>query len=138
MMWTCPKCGRSFQSTNQSHYCTKVSTIDEYIAQAPQDQQAVLQKLRETIQRAAPDATEKISWQMPTFWQKENLIQFAAHKNHLGLYPGVSAVDAFSEQLTQAGYNFSKGSVQLPWSKPIPYDLVAEITQFRLLQILGQ
>ena len=75
---------------------------------------------------------EKISWDMPTFWQGENLIHFAAFKNHLGLYPGEDGVKAFSERLTAEGYKFSKGAIQIPWNKPIPYGLIADLTRYRV------
>jgi len=85
----CPKCGREFKNTNQNHSCgSNPSGIGEYIAAQSEDVQPVLIKVRETIKATAPDATEKISWQMPTFWQGENLIYFCAHKKHLGIHPG--------------------------------------------------
>lgn len=109
------------------------STIDEYIALFPNDIQIILENIRRTIREAAPDATEKISWQMPTFWQEENLVHFAAAKNHIGIYPGASGVAAFSDKLS--GLKSSKGAIQLPLSKPIPYDLIEEITLFRVKEV---
>nr|WP_236860355.1 DUF1801 domain-containing protein [Candidatus Formimonas warabiya] len=106
------------------------TTIDEYIALFPADVRDILQQVRTTIRNAAPEAKEKISWQMPTFWQNENLVHFAAAKNHIGLYPGASGVRAFADRLT--GYKTSKGAIQFPLSEPIPYDLIAEITRFRV------
>ena len=88
-MWQCPKCGREFKKTNQDHYCgEKPADVDEYIAAQPDEIRPILEKVRETIRVAAPNAVEKISWGMPTFWQRENLIHFAAFKKHLGIYPG--------------------------------------------------
>ena len=110
------------------------ATIDEYIRQAPKERREILQNVRETIRASAPDCTEKISWDMPTFWQGENLIHFAVFKNHLGLYPGGDGVSAFAERLAAGGYKFNKGTIQFPWSKPIPYELIAEITRYRVLQ----
>ena len=134
-MWICPDCGRAFKNTNQSHYCACApASIDGYIAQAPEEHREILRRVKETIRSAAPECTEKISWDMPTFWQGENLIHFAAFKNHLGLYPGEDGVNAFSERLTAEGYTFTKGAIQIPWNRPMPYNLIAEITQYRVLQ----
>ena len=109
------------------------STIDEYINLFPADIRDILQRVRETIRGAAPNAVEKISWQMPTFWQKENLIHFAAAKNHIGIYPGAGGVAAFEKRLKD--FKTSKGAIQLPLAKPIPYDLIADITRFRVNEV---
>lgn len=106
------------------------SSIDEYIAAQPEDVRPMLQSIRETIHAAAPEATEKISWQMPTFWQGENLIHFAAFKKHIGLYPGGKATTEFAERL--AGYKTSKGAIQLPLGKPINYELITDIVRWRV------
>ena len=105
------------------------STIDEYIAQYPADMQKILTKIRKTIRKAAPKAAEKISWGMPTFYQGENLVHFALMKNHIGFYPGAEGVASFADELD--GYKTSKGAIQFPLSKPVPYDLIARITAFR-------
>lgn len=131
-MWTCPKCGREFKNTEQDHFCVKPNSIDEYIAAQLEELQPLLQSIRETIRAAAPDAIEKISWQMPTFWQGENLIHFAAFKKHIGLYPGGEATTHFAERL--AGYKTSKGAIQLPLGKPIDYELIADIVRWRVKQ----
>ena len=110
-------------------------TIDEYIAQFPEERQAVLKKVRQVIREYAPEAMEKISYQMPCFWQGTNLIFFAAMKGHLGIYPTNSGITHFAEKLI--GYKTSRGAIQLPWSHPIPYDLIAEITRFRVAEITG-
>ena len=128
-MWQCPKCKREFKNTNQSHYCGKINTIDDYIADHPEEIRPILQKLRDVVKAAAPEAIEKISWQMPTFWQKENLVQFAAHQEHIGFYPGSEAVETFSERLSE--YKSSKGAIQLPLNKPLDYELIADITRWR-------
>jgi uncharacterized protein YdhG (YjbR/CyaY superfamily) len=134
-MWICPKCGRDFKHTNQSHYCSsKPADIDEYIAQAPEEHREILQRVRQTIREAAPGCVEKISWDMPTFFQGENLIHFAAFKNHLGLYPGEDGVSAFARRLQDEGCKFNKGTIQLPWNKPMPYELIADITRYRAAQ----
>lgn len=125
-MWECPKCGRSFKRTNQDHYCgPMLQTIEEYIAQQPENAQPYLRQINDTIKNALPDAVQKISWSMPTYWKKRNLIQFAAFKKHIGLYPGPEAVETFVNQLTE--YKTSKGAIQFPYEKPLPLELIAEI-----------
>ncbi|MDR1532045.1 MAG: DUF1801 domain-containing protein [Clostridiales bacterium] len=130
-MWKCEKCGRQFKNINQDHYCgDATAAIDEYIAAQPEDVRPLLNKVRETIRGAAPDAAEKISWRMPTYWQGENLIHFAAFKKHLGIYPGDLTLTPFEDKL--ADYRHSKGAIQFPYDKPIPYGLIAEITAYRV------
>ncbi|MDR1410366.1 MAG: DUF1801 domain-containing protein [Oscillospiraceae bacterium] len=108
---------------------TDYNTIDEYIARFPDDIQSILRKIRQTVRENAPDAAEKISYGMPTFWRGENLVHFSAMKNHIGFYPTPDGVTAFTDRLI--GYKTSKGTIQFPLNKPIPYDLIAEITRFR-------
>ncbi len=125
-MRECPKCGRKFKNINQSHYCGAApQSIEEYIAQQPEDARSYLRQINDTIKSALPEAVPKISWSMPTYWKKQNLIQFAASKKHIGLYPGPAAVEAFTDQLQ--GYKTSKGTIQLPYDKPLPLDLIREI-----------
>jgi uncharacterized protein YdhG (YjbR/CyaY superfamily) len=131
-MWKCPKCGREFKNTNQEHTCKKVSTIDEYIDDRPAEIQSLLQSVRETIHAAAPDAVEKISWQMPTFWQGENIVHFAAFKKHIGLFPGGEAVGVFADRLED--YKTSKGTIQFPFGKPIDHKLISDIVRWRVEQ----
>jgi uncharacterized protein YdhG (YjbR/CyaY superfamily) len=132
-MWQCPICGRDFVKNNQSHYCKTVSAIDEYIEAQPKEIRAILTKLRKTIRAAAPQATEKITWRMPTFWQKENLIHFAAFKRHIGIYPGSEALSVFAERLAE--YKTSKGAIQFPLDKPVDCALIADITRWRVNQV---
>lgn len=106
------------------------SSIDEYISQFPPDIQEILQRLREVIKEAAPEAQEKISYQMPTFALHGNLVHFAAHKKHIGFYPAPSGIEAFKDQLSE--YKGAKGSVQFPIEKPLPYELVKDIVKFRV------
>jgi uncharacterized protein YdhG (YjbR/CyaY superfamily) len=108
------------------------TTIDEYIAQSPPELIERLQILRKTIRAAAPDAVEKISWSMPTFYQNGNLVHFAAFKKHIGFFPGADGIEAFKDRMR--AYSVSKGGVQLPNDKPLPLDLVAEIVRYRLGQ----
>ena len=129
-MWICQKCGREFKNTDQTHYCAKVETIDQYISGQADEIQPILLKIREVIRNAAPDAAEKMSWQMPTFWQKENLIHFAAFKKHISIFPGGEATSVFAEKLTD--YKVAKGTIQFQIGQPVPYDLIAEITRWRV------
>jgi len=129
-MWQCQKCGREFKKIDQDHYCGESNTIDEYITGQPIEVQPLLQKIRETIRAVAPDATEKISWQLPTFWQGENLIHFAAFKKHISIFPGDLTISPFEERLE--GYKKARGTVQFPLSKPIDYELIADIARWRV------
>lgn len=107
-----------------------ITTIDEYIAQHSPEIQDILQLLRKVIRETAPDAVEKISYGMPTFYLNGNLVHFAAYKTHIGFYPAPSGIEAFKEKLP--AYKYSKGAVQFPISKPLPFDLVREIVAFRV------
>lgn len=110
-------------------------TIDEYIATFPKNVQTILEELRQAIRESAPKAEEAISYQMPTFKLKGNLVHFAAYKNHIGFYPTPSAIEAFKGEL--ADYEASKGAVRFPVDKPIPFDLVKRIVRFRVKENLG-
>jgi len=110
------------------------STIDEYIASFPEDIQKILHGLRRTIREAAPDAVERIAYQMPTFWQNGNLVHFAAFKNHIGFYPNPSGIEGFKQKL--AGYPQSKGAIRFPIDQPLPLELVGEIVRFRVTENL--
>lgn len=108
----------------------KFETMDEYIKTFPKGVRSILEKMRQTIQKAAPEAVEAISYQMPTFkLNGKNLVHFAAFKNHIGFYPIPSGIEAFKKEL--APFKQGKGSVQFPIDKPIPYDLVKKIVIFR-------
>lgn len=141
-MWTCPKCGREFRNTNQDHYCGKVDSIDAYIADQPPEVRPILQQIREIIKKAAPEATEKISWQMPTFWQGENLIHFAAFKKHVGIYPGNLTLSPFLERLAE--YHTTKGAIQIPFDKiadglrVTDIELITDIVRWRVNQTAAQ
>ena len=110
-------------------------TIDEYIEQYPEDIQKILQKIRSVIKEEAPEATEKISYQMPTFFLEGNLVHFAAYKNHIGFYPVPSGIEKFKEELSQ--FKGAKGSVQFPIDKPMPLDLIRRIVLFRVEENLA-
>jgi len=125
MTWKCPKCGREFSRQNQDHYCVKPQNIDEYIAVQDEKIQPRLREIRAVLQSALPEAEERISWSMPTYWKGRNIIHFAASKKHLGLYPGDEAVTAFSNELTD--FDVSKGTIRLPYDRPLPEELVKKI-----------
>ena len=112
-------------------------TIDEYIEAFPTNVQNILEKMRKTIRKAAPEAIEVISYQMPTFkLNGKNLVHFAAFKNHIGFYPIPTGIKAFKEELSQ--YKQGKGSVQFPIDKPIPYDLVEKVVKYRVKENLAR
>ena len=130
-MWKCPKCGRTFKNENQSHYCGKApETVEEYILAQDEGIRDQLRQVRTVLVSRLPDAKEKISWSMPTYWKDHNIIHFAAQKKHIGLYPGPEAVAFFSEKLDQAGLKYSKGSIQIPYSDELHLELIAEIADW--------
>ena len=102
--------------------------IDEYIANFPPDVQKNLQKIRSVIQKAAPKATEKISYGIPTFTYHGNLVHFAAYDGHYALYPGAAPISDLQDELK--GYETSKGTIRFPIDKPIPFDLIEKITLY--------
>jgi uncharacterized protein YdhG (YjbR/CyaY superfamily) len=105
-------------------------TIDEYIATFPKETQSLLKQIRATIKAAAPEAEEKISYQMPTFFLKGNLVHFAAFKNHIGFYPVPTGIEKFKKDLSI--YKTTKGAVQFPLDKPLPLELITKIVKFRV------
>lgn len=109
---------------------TRVDSIDEYIAAFPAEVQTMLKALRATIKAAAPDAQEKISYQMPTFALHGNLVHFAAYKKHIGFYPTPSGIQAFKDELVD--YASSKGAVQFPLDAPLPLELIGRIVRYRV------
>ena len=107
------------------------NTIDVFIANFPEDVQKILQKVRTTIQNVAPDATETISYGIPTFSYKgKNLVHFSGYNKHIGFYPGSEAIEVFKKELSV--FKGAKGSVQFPLNKPIPYALIEKITIYRV------
>jgi len=107
-------------------------TIDEYILTFPPELQEILKTVRKIIKESAPDAEEKISYQMPTFVLYGNLVHFAACKNHIGFYPTPSGIEAFKQELTE--YKTSKGSIHFPIKKRLPYELISNIVKFRVAE----
>jgi uncharacterized protein YdhG (YjbR/CyaY superfamily) len=112
------------------------ATVDEYITSFPEATQAKLRELRTTIRAAAPEAEEKISYQMPTFFLKGNLVYYAAWKKHIGFYAIPSANEAFKDELS--AYTVSKGAVQFPLDQPLPVDLITRMTRFRVAENLAR
>lgn len=110
------------------------NSIDEYIATFPEEIQKILEELRATIKSAAPDAEEKISYQMPTFALKGNLVHFAAYKNHIGFYPAPRGIEEFKQELSI--YEGAKGTVRFPIDKPLPLELISRIVKFRVAENL--
>lgn len=113
---------------------TGYNSIDEYIASCPAEIQPALQELRRVIRAAAPEAVERIAYQMPTFALKGNLVHFAVHTNHIGFYPTPSGVEAFKEELSR--YKSSKGAVQFPIDSPLPLELIRRIVEYRVAENL--
>jgi uncharacterized protein YdhG (YjbR/CyaY superfamily) len=104
-------------------------TIDEYIKTFPNDIRKILETVRQTIKKAAPEAEEAISYQMPTFKLNGNLVHFAAFKNHIGFYPTPSGTKTFKKEISN--YRSGKGSIQFPIDKPMPLTLIKKIVEYR-------
>lgn len=108
------------------------SNIQEYINQFPETTQEKLQEIYLIIKQTAPEASEKISYGMPTFYLQGNLVHFAAYKNHIGFYPAPSGLENFKEEISK--YKHSKGAVQFPLDKPLPKKLIERIVKYRVQQ----
>ena len=129
-MWQCPQCGRTFKNQDQPHYCGRPQTVDEYIDRQDAAVQPRLREMRAILRSALPEAQERISWSMPTYWQGRNIIHFAASKKHLGLYPGGEATGVFARELV--GFDVSKGTIRLPYDKELPRELIEKIARWCL------
>lgn len=115
---------------------SKSSDVDQYILQFPVEVQDILTKVRGTIVNAAPDSLETIGYGMPTFKLKgKNLVHFAGYKKHIGFYPSPAGIEKFKTELES--YKTSKGAIQFPLDRPIPYDLIKKITEYRVSQTQG-
>ena len=106
----------------------KPKTIEEYITAQDEAVQPRLREVREILHAAIPEAEERISWSMPTYWKGRNIIHFAAAKKHLGLYPGGEATTVFADELK--GFEVSKGTIRLPWKKELPAELIRRIARW--------
>lgn len=115
---------------------THYTSVDEYIGAFPKNVQDILQQLRETIRKAAPQAEETISYQMPTYKMKTNLVHFAAFKNHIGFYPTPSAIVVFDSELSP--YQKSKGAVRFPIDESLPLPLISQIVKWRVKELSGK
>ncbi len=115
---------------------TAPKNIDEYIAGFPHDVQEILEKIRLTIRKAAPEAEETIKYKMPTFTLKGNLVYFAAFKKHIGFYPPPTGMEQFKNELSV--YEGAKGSLKFPLDKPIPFALISRIVKFRVKENLDR
>ena len=128
-MWKCPKCKREFKRTDQDHYCDDApKTIDDYIKMQVESVRPLLKQIRNAIHDSIPEAEEKISWSMPTYYKDHNIVHFAAFKNHIGLYPGEEAIKHFANEL--ADYKTSKGAIRIPYSNNLPIDLIIKISRW--------
>jgi len=128
-MWRCPKCKQEFDDQNQEHFCSGPhETVDAYIAAQPEHVQPLLYHIRDIIHNVLPEAEELISWKMPTYRGRHNIIHFASYKKHIGLYPGEKAIEHFSDRLK--GYRTSKGAVQFPYDVPLPDELIGDIAKW--------
>jgi len=114
----------------------KPKDIDQYIAGFPEDIQIILEQVRTTIQKAAPNAEETIKYVMPTFVLNGNLVHFAAFKNHIGFYPAPTESEEFRKELSI--YKQGKGSVQFPLDKPMPLSLITKIVKSRVEKNSGK
>lgn len=109
-------------------------SINDYISSFPEHIQEKLTELREAIREEAPEAQEKISYQMPTFYLNGNLVHFAAYSKHIGFYPTPSGIEAFKSELSK--YKSAKGSVQFPMEEPLPIELIKKIVKYRVEESL--
>ncbi len=126
--WKCPKCGREFKNKGQDHYCgEKPKTIDEYIENQNEKLRDDLHLLRQILREALPNAEERISWSMPTYWKEHNILHFAAFKNHIGFYPGPEAVTEFATELQE--YHVDKGTIRIPYGM-IDAELISKIAKW--------
>lgn len=112
------------------------SPFQDYFKAQTSETQLILQAIYKAIKQTAPDASEKISYGMPTFYLNGNLVHFAAYKNHIGFYPAPSGISNFSEDLKP--YKTSKGAIQFPLKNPLPLELIRRITAFRVQENLNK
>ncbi len=129
-----------WKSLFQMHFCAKIETIMEkkietYINECPPEVQPRLKEVHSLIETIAKDATQCISWGMPTFKMGENLVHYAHNKHHLGLYPGPEAIVFFEDRLKE--YKHSKGAIQFPYAKELPLELIQDIVRFRIESVLA-
>lgn len=135
-MWKCPKCNREFKRQNQQHYCgEKPTSINEYIEYCEPEIKEHLILVRNTISLAIPKAKERMTWSMPTYWDGQNIIHFAAQKKHIGIYAGEDTVKQFSNKLDEMGLKYNKGTIQIPYSDTMPLDLISDIAKWNYEEV---
>ena len=128
-MWTCPSCGREFKRTNQDHYCGKAPvSVDEYILRQNESIQPTLDRLKNTIDNAIPDAAETIAWSMPSWKKNGYIIQFAVSTKHISVYVGEEAVAHFSEMLKE--FDIHKGGIRFKLDEELPFSLISDIAKW--------
>lgn len=123
-------------SPNEETLMHTAQSIDDHIRGFPRSTQKLLQQVRRTIRKAAPEAQETIKYGIPTYVLNGNLVHFAGYEHHIGFYPTPSAVKAFQRELTP--YELSKGTVRFPLDKPLPLDLIRKIVEFRVAESVPQ
>lgn len=109
---------------------TQAGNIDEYIAGFPKNIQHILEEIRATIRKAAPEAEEAIKYAIPTFVYKGNLVHFGAFNNHIGFYPAPTGIEEFEKELS--AYQGANGTIRFPLDKPLPLALIRKIVKFRM------
>ncbi len=131
-MWICPKCKRSFEKTNQGHYCGKPpATVEEYIQAQRSAARPHLTKMRLAICGGIPDANECIIWSMPTYKRGGRSVSFAACNDHVSFYAGADAIAAFKEELGE--YKTNKSAVYFPYGKELPLKLIESLAKWCLM-----
>ena len=119
---------KAVQTNDQKDVHTNMNPIKKYIAEQDETVRPRLEDVYKVISDAMPNAEERISWGMPTFWKGRNIIHFAAAKKHIGLYPGPEAIEFFADRLQD--YKTSKGAIQMPDNKELPLDLIKDIARW--------
>lgn len=130
-MWMCPKCGRGFQRTNQSHYCGKApGTVAEYIDSQPKETQPHLTEMADILQNSVPGVNERILWSMPYYEKDGRSVSFSACKTHISYYVGVEVIEKFTSELD--GFVTKKNAIYFPYNKELPSKLIESIAKWCL------
>ena len=130
-MWICPKCGRAFQRTNQSHYCGKApGTVLAYIDSQPEEARASLTEMMTILKNSVPDVRERILWSMPYYERDGKSISFSACKSHISLYAGIEAIERFAHDLS--GFTVRKNAIYFPYDEALPANLIDRIAKWCL------
>lgn len=122
-MWTCPKCGREFQKSNQGHYCGKApENVDAYIEMLPREAAAHATKLRNIILSSVPGINERIAWSMPTFEKDKRRISFAACQKHVSFYFDAEFLKSVQPQFAE--FSIKKNTIYLPYERGLPTEAI--------------